>query len=89
MVTCSLLWVPFDVRFKDLLAQMKYHKELVKSELSILQARAASNAVEAAIQERLVADKERRYAHETRLKIERMGIQTEEIKENVERSSRS
>jgi hypothetical protein len=67
---------------------MRYHKQLIKDELSIIQARATSNAEHVAERERLLADRERRHAEKARLEIDRITAQTAEMKEAAETLSK-
>jgi hypothetical protein len=80
-----LFWTPFDVRFRSVLDQMKYYKEIIGDELSIAQALAASKSEEAAAQERLVAEKERCHAEKIRLEINALSGQTKQLLEADEK----
>lgn len=76
----SILWTPFDARFKDLLDEMRYHQKLVKAELILLQAQAANDAESAASQERYLADEERKKSEEARKRTGQVLGHTEETK---------
>lgn len=87
-MACGLLWTPFDVRFKGILDQMKYYKEIIGDELSIAKALAASQSEEAATQERLVAKKERCHAEKARLEINALSSQTTQLLEAEEKRNK-
>jgi hypothetical protein len=80
VVVWDLMWTPVDVRFKEVLQALRRHQQLVKDELSILQAKAANDAEVAAQQERYLAARERRMAETERQKITEILQQTEDIK---------
>ena len=78
-MTCSLFLTPFDVRFKSILDQMRYYKEIIGDEIIIAQALAASSSEEAAAKERLLVEKERSYTQKARLDIEALSGQTQQL----------
>lgn len=73
----DLMWKPFNVRFGDILERMSHHRELVKSELGIITARASRDAEAAAVEERSLAAKERCRAEAFRKQAQDFSSRTE------------
>lgn len=55
MIIASLLWKPYDVRFQDLLSQLKTHRTLLQDELQLAHYLATKAAVEVEKDERVKA----------------------------------
>jgi hypothetical protein len=60
---------------------MQYNREVIRDELSILQAKASQKAEDASKQERALAEKERNHAEQARLQIDRLSFEAEGLKE--------
>lgn len=87
-MVCDLLWTPFDVRFKDLLTQLEYHKELVTSELILANARASKDIQKALEYEQKLAAKERSNAEKARKQLDQLSALSEEMKLDLERKNK-
>lgn len=84
MVVGEIFWKPFEVRFKDNLAQMGRHRSLIELEISLLGAQASANLLLAASEENKIAEIERDMAAEARASAAETAETTREIRHMVE-----
>lgn len=77
-VVWDLIWTPIDVRFKDLLQQFNQHAQFVSEELTLFHTKKTISADSAAELERQRAADERRFANESRRKIDEVSTAVQE-----------
>ena len=84
----DLLWTPFDDRFRMLLDHLQYHKDLVTTELLIVNAKASKERDAALENSRKLADQERAFAQRDREELARLATLTDNMKEDKERRAK-
>ncbi|KAK8083785.1 hypothetical protein PG996_002566 [Apiospora saccharicola] len=80
----NVIWKPFDVTFRDILAQMTYHRGFILEELDIYRAQRSKDAYRAASLERVYAEQARLLAEEDRRRakeIEDLGRGVKQVQE--------
>lgn len=74
------MWVPVDVRFKDVLESFKRYRYLIHEEVSIVLARASNDAKTVAEVSENLAAEERRRTEQDRNKLSLISQQTTDLK---------